>query len=85
MKARLMPEIPDLEIESEGFGVWEIENYRTLAKREHGPVFHSGNYPWCEDDGKALQEILAKINQANPSFPVWKQCRTCFVLLGTRV
>ena len=55
-----MPEIPDLEVESEGFGVWEIENYRSLSKREHGPLFHSGVHPWFEE-GHSSASILSLI------------------------
>ncbi|KAG9246426.1 ubiquitin carboxyl-terminal hydrolase-like protein [Calycina marina] len=25
---------------------WEIKNWRSLARREHGPVFQAGGYPW---------------------------------------
>ncbi|MCJ1310532.1 hypothetical protein MMC25_004196 [Agyrium rufum] len=46
IKARLMPPIPDLEIESEAISTWEIEQYRTLSKREQGPVFQCGESPW---------------------------------------
>ena len=42
-----MPELPDLEVEAEGHNTWCIENYRALAKREHGPVFQCGGFPWC--------------------------------------
>jgi len=46
MKARILPEIPDLEIEAEGHNTWCIENYRSLGKREHGPIFECGGFPW---------------------------------------
>ncbi|MCJ1245607.1 hypothetical protein MMC30_002811 [Trapelia coarctata] len=46
MKAQILPEIPDLEIEAEGHNTWCIENYRSLAKREHGPIFQCGGFPW---------------------------------------
>ncbi|KAL7816955.1 putative ubiquitin hydrolase [Trichoderma aethiopicum] len=25
---------------------WTVENWRSLGKREHGPIFHAGGYPW---------------------------------------
>ncbi|ATZ51944.1 Bcubp15 [Botrytis cinerea B05.10] len=25
---------------------WEIKNWQGLQKREHGPIFHAGGYPW---------------------------------------
>lgn len=46
MKARILPIIPDLEIEAEGHNTWCIENYRSLGKREHGPIFECGGFPW---------------------------------------
>ena len=46
MKARYLQPLPDLEIESEAVNTWQIENYRGLAKREHGPIFHCGGHPW---------------------------------------
>ena len=47
MKARLLPEIPDLEIEAEAVHTWSIENYRSLARKERGPIFQCGGHPWC--------------------------------------
>jgi ubiquitin carboxyl-terminal hydrolase 7 len=46
MKAHIMPKNPDLEIETEGYNTWHIEKYRTLSKREHGPMFEIGGHPW---------------------------------------
>lgn len=25
---------------------WTVENWRSLGKRERGPIFHAGGYPW---------------------------------------
>ncbi len=25
---------------------WEVDQWRTLAKKMHGPVFQAGGYPW---------------------------------------
>lgn len=25
---------------------WTVENWRSLQKKEHGPVFEAGGYPW---------------------------------------
>lgn len=46
MKARLLPKSPDLEIESEAVHTWNIENYRSLSKKERGPKFDCGGHPW---------------------------------------
>ncbi|KAF2269585.1 ubiquitin carboxyl-terminal hydrolase-like protein [Lojkania enalia] len=41
-----MPELPDQETEAEAWNTWEIREWRTLTRREHGPVFHCGGHPW---------------------------------------
>ena len=46
MKAKVLHEVPDLEIEAEGYSTWQIENYRALSKKEHGPIFKCGGHPW---------------------------------------
>ena len=46
IKNRYMQPVPDLEIEAEGCYTWTIENYRSLNKKEHGPTFEVGGYPW---------------------------------------
>lgn len=46
MKARVLPKSPDLEVESEAVHTWNIENYRSLSKKERGPRFDCGGHPW---------------------------------------
>lgn len=46
MRARYLPEVPDLETESEALDTWDIENWRAQPKRTHGPVFQAGGHPW---------------------------------------
>jgi len=46
MKKQYMQEIPDQEIESEATHTWDIENWRNLGRREHGPTFKCGDSPW---------------------------------------
>ena len=41
-----MPEIPDQDTEAETYHTWEIKDWRTLTRREHGPVFQCGGHPW---------------------------------------
>jgi ubiquitin carboxyl-terminal hydrolase 7 len=41
-----MPELPDQETEAEAYHTWEITDWRTLSRREHGPVFECGGHPW---------------------------------------
>lgn len=46
MRARFMPEDPDLEIESETTFTWDIKDWRTMARRNHSPTFYTGDHPW---------------------------------------
>lgn len=46
LRARIMPDFPDLEIEAEGYHTWHIDSYRQQAKTEHGPTFTVGGQPW---------------------------------------
>ena len=46
MKARMLPLIPDLEPESESIYTWDIENYRSLTRKERSPKFDCGGHPW---------------------------------------
>lgn len=43
---RLLPELPDQETEAEAIDTWEIRDWRSLPRREHGPVFKCGEHPW---------------------------------------
>jgi ubiquitin carboxyl-terminal hydrolase 7 len=46
IKARFLPLLADQDAESEGYHTWNIENYRSLSKKEHGPIFQVGGNPW---------------------------------------
>lgn len=46
MKARYLLKISDLDVESETIHTWNIENYRSLSKKERGPNFDCGGHPW---------------------------------------
>ena len=52
MKARVLPKSPDLEVESEAVHTWNIENYRSLSKKERGPRFDCGGHPWYVITGR---------------------------------
>jgi ubiquitin carboxyl-terminal hydrolase 7 len=41
-----MPELVDQETEAETYHTWEIKDWRTLTRREHGPLFECGGHPW---------------------------------------
>ena len=46
MKARFLPEIQDLETNSETVHTWEIEGWRNLPRKARGPIFECGGHPW---------------------------------------
>lgn len=46
MKARVLVDIPDLEIEAETNYTWTIKDWRNLSRKEHGPTFECGGSPW---------------------------------------
>ncbi|OJJ48937.1 hypothetical protein ASPZODRAFT_129272 [Penicilliopsis zonata CBS 506.65] len=46
MMARILPKDPDLETEAEAYHTWHIQDWRKLKRKEHGPTFQCGNFPW---------------------------------------
>lgn len=47
MKDLILPPLPEEpEILEDVVNTWEIQSWRSLAKREHGPVFEAGGFPW---------------------------------------
>ena len=46
MKARVLVDIPDLEVEAEEYHTWHIKDWRNLSRKEHGPVFECAGFPW---------------------------------------
>lgn len=46
MMKRFLPELPDQETEAETTHTWDIQNWRSLERREHGPIFFCGDHPW---------------------------------------
>ena len=46
MKKKVLTDIPDLEVEAEVHSTWTIKEWRTMSKKEHGPVFECGGSPW---------------------------------------
>ena len=46
MKAKFLPLVPDLEIETEAISTWSIDNWRALKQKERSPIFQCGGHPW---------------------------------------
>ncbi|KAL2264287.1 hypothetical protein VTK26DRAFT_7892 [Humicola hyalothermophila] len=42
----LPPLVEEPRILEDQVHTWTVEGWRTLSKKEHGPVFHAGGYPW---------------------------------------
>lgn len=45
--AKYLPAEPDLETIEETSHTWHIQNWSKLEKREEGPIFQCGGFPWC--------------------------------------
>ena len=46
MKPKVLPEILDLEIETEAVSTWSIDDWRALKQKERSPIFECGGHPW---------------------------------------
>ncbi|KAK4104898.1 cysteine proteinase [Parathielavia hyrcaniae] len=47
MKEHVLPPlIEEPKILEDQVHTWSVEGWRTLNKKEHGPIFHAGGYPW---------------------------------------
>lgn len=42
----LPPLVEEPRILEDVINTWEVEGWRTLNKKERGPVFEAGGYPW---------------------------------------
>ena len=81
MKARVLPLLPNLEPESESIYTWDIENYRSLTRKERSPKFECGGYPWYVGrqclKGAMRRVIPLTPSQEDTALPFWQQCRLC--------
>lgn len=41
-----LPTLPDQETDTEIYHTWEIKDWRSLNRREHGPIIECGGHPW---------------------------------------
>ena len=42
----LPPLVEEPKILDDVVNTWKIESWRDLSKKEHGPVFYAGGFPW---------------------------------------
>ena len=61
MKARFLPEIQDLETDSETVHTWEIEGWRNLPRKARGPIFECGGHPWYVGSRWGLAKTLLNV------------------------
>lgn len=48
LKELVLPPLPeDPPILEDAVHTWSIDAWQSLSKKEHGPVFQAGGYPWC--------------------------------------
>lgn len=43
----LPPLSDEPKILDDAYNTWTVENWRNMGKKEHGPIFQAGGYPWC--------------------------------------
>ena len=46
LKKRFFVDVADHEVEYEASHTWKIENWKSLERKERGPVFSCGPHPW---------------------------------------
>jgi len=47
MKDLVLPPLADEpKILEDAYNTWTVDNWRSRGKREHGPIFEAGGYPW---------------------------------------
>jgi ubiquitin carboxyl-terminal hydrolase 7 len=46
MKGLVLKELPDLKTEAEAVSTWNITSWRSLKRKEMGPIFECGGQPW---------------------------------------
>ncbi len=42
----LQPLVEEPRIVEDQVHTWSVEGWRALYKKEHGPIFQAGGYPW---------------------------------------
>lgn len=42
----LIPLLEEPKVLEDVVDTWTVENWRSLNKKEHGPVFQAGGFPW---------------------------------------
>ena len=87
MKAKVLPPIADLEIETEAVSTWSIDDWRALKQKERGPIFQCGGHPWyvgtIRETFRAencLGGVRLNMQQADFALPLRQQCRLCLIL-----
>lgn len=58
----LAPLIDEPKILSDFEYTWTVDNWRGLSKKEHGPIFEAGGYPWYDT--------------SPPNQPAYRSCRS---------
>lgn len=69
----LLPLIDEPKILGDYDYTWTVENWRSLNKKEHGPIFQAGGFPWLVwfDPLPATLLTVLLFPQANFALPTW--------------
>ncbi|KAK9471279.1 uncharacterized protein V1510DRAFT_420556 [Dipodascopsis tothii] len=46
MMNKLCPPLDELEVETEAYSIWNIDSWKKLEKKLHGPAFKCGDFEW---------------------------------------
>ena len=78
MKELVLPSlIEEPQILDDVVDTWTVEGWSELSKKEHGPVFQAGGYPWYDWHGpyQSLASRLMFPLQAYSTISIWEQRR----------
>ncbi|KAK9457513.1 hypothetical protein V1511DRAFT_455322 [Dipodascopsis uninucleata] len=91
MMNKVCPPLDDLEPESEAYSIWNIESWKKLEKRLHGPAFKCGNFEWrvllfptgnSSDNVSMYLECSPVLNVSDDSDQDWAVCAQFGLVLG---
>lgn len=69
MKAHVLPPLAEEpRILEDQVHTWEVQNWRSMNKKEHGPIFHAGGNPWYAYCRSKVLCFLTSVLDANHIF-----------------
>jgi ubiquitin carboxyl-terminal hydrolase 7 len=88
IKKAFMPPLPDLETVDESMSTWDIVSWREMQRKEHGPVFECGGFPfrvlffpWGNNVEHASFYLEHGYDDSNPPPEGWYACAQFLLVL----